>query len=162
MKSVLIAAFAVAFGVAGVAHAKIDAKPQREVGLVQLDAKESVTQQLARVEGALHSEQYSEIGLEDKSKVSAAISRIRDNLGQHETAEQASPLARTAIYNDQELINSILSRAHADSRMVCRRERLTGSNRQTQVCMTVAQRRDAMENSRDVLRNMPRSHGFEK
>lgn len=156
MKSVLIAAFAVAFGVAGVAHAKIDSKPARDSALVQLDVEESVAQQLARVEGALHSEQYSEIGMEDKSKVSAAIARIRDNLGAHETVEQANPEARTAIFNDQEVINTILTRAHADSRMVCQRERLTGSNRHTNVCMTVAQRREARENSSDVLRNYNR------
>jgi len=118
MKSVLIAAFAVAFGMAGVAHAKIDSKPARDSALVQLDVEESVAQQLARVEGALHSEQYSEIGVEDKSKVSAAIARIRDNLGAHETVEQANPEARTAIFNDQEVINTILTRAHADTVLI--------------------------------------------
>lgn len=156
MKSVLIAAFAVAFGVTGAAHAKIDAKPATDAALVQLDVQESVAQQLARVEGALHSERYSEIGVEDKSKVNAAIARIRDNLGQHQTVEEANPAERMAIFNDQELINSILTRAHADSRMVCQRERLTGSNRHTNVCMTVAQRREARENSADVLRNYNR------
>ena len=153
MKSVLIAAFAVALGISGAAQAKIDAKPDKDAPLVQLDVKESVHDQLVRVERALHSEQYSEIGLEGKSKVSAAINRIRTKLGDHETVEQANPQARTDIYNDQELVNTILSRAHADSRMVCRRERATGSNRPQQGGMTVAQRREAMENSRDVLRN---------
>ncbi|WP_182657400.1 hypothetical protein [Stenotrophomonas lacuserhaii] len=161
MKSVLIAAFAVAFGVAGVAHAKIDSKPARDSALVQLDVEESVAQQLARVEGALHSEQYSEIGVEDKSKVNAAIARIRDNLGEHQTVEQANPAERTAIFNDQELINNILTRAHADSKMVCQRERLTGSNRQTQVCMTVAQRRDARNNGAEALRNYNRVNPYD-
>ncbi|GAB3057274.1 hypothetical protein [Stenotrophomonas tumulicola] len=156
MKSVLIAGFVVALGISGAAHAKINAKPDKDAPLVQLDVKESVRDQLVRVERALQSEQYSEIGLEEKSKVSAAIDRIRTKLGDHETVEQANPLARTEIYNDQELVNTILSRAHADSRMVCRRERATGSNRPQQVCMTVAQRREAMENSRDVLRNYNR------
>jgi hypothetical protein len=160
MKSVLIAAFVVAFGVAGVAHAKIDSKPARDSALVQLDVEESVAQQLARVEGALHSERYSEIGMEDKSKVSAAIARIRTNLGNHETVEQANPQARTAIFNDQETINTILTRAHADSKMVCQRERLTGSNRQTQVCLTVAQRRDARNNGTDALRNYNRINPY--
>lgn len=156
MKSVFVAAILVSFGLAGVAHAKIDSKPATEDALVQLDVKESVADQLFRVERALHSDQYGEIGLDDKSKVSAAIGRIRTNMGDRETVEQANPLARNDIFNDQELINNILSRAHADSRMVCRRERLTGSNRQTQVCMTVAQRRQAMEDSRDALRNYNR------
>jgi hypothetical protein len=49
-------------------------------------------------------------------------------MGDHERIEQVSPQDRTEIFNDQEVINTIMTRAHADSRMVCRRERTTGSN----------------------------------
>jgi len=126
------------------------------VGLVQLDVQESAGEQLARVEKALGTEEYSEIGAEDKGKVQAAIGRIREHLGDRSSPEEVNPDARTLIFNDQELINTILSRAHADSRMVCRRERSTGSNRPQQVCMTVAQRREATENARDALRNYHR------
>lgn len=52
MKSVLIAAFAVALGISGAAQAKIDAKPDKDALLVQLDVTESVHDQLVRVERA--------------------------------------------------------------------------------------------------------------
>lgn len=151
----MIAFLAVSLALAGTAHAKIDSSPAKD-GVVQLDVKETVAEQLTRVERALATEEYSEVGLEDKSKVQAALSRIRTKVGDHSTIEQVNPQFRNEIYNDQELINTILTRAHADSRVVCRRERTTGSNRPTQVCMTVAQRRELMENSRDVLRNYNR------
>ncbi len=160
MHALRIAALTLALGLASTAHAKIDAKPAKDSPLVQLDVKESVDEQLTRVEGALHSEHYSEISLEDKSKVQAALSRIRNRLGDHEQVEQVNPQARNDIYNDQELINNILSQAHADSRMVCRRERTTGSNRPQQVCMTVAQRREATENAKDALRNYNRVNPY--
>lgn len=155
MQKHLIALFAVSLALAGAAHAKIDASPAKDE-VVQIDVKESVGEQLARVERALATEEYSEVGLEDKHNVQAALSRIRTKLGDRATIEEVNPQARNEIYNDQELINNILTRAHADSRVVCRRERTTGSNRPTQVCMTVAQRREMMENSRDVLRNYNR------
>ena len=60
--------------------------------------------------------------------------------------------AQTEILNDQAVVNTILSRAHADSRMVCRRERATGSNRPERVCLTVAQRRKMQEDSKEGLR----------
>ena len=155
MQKHLIALLAVSLAFVGTAQAKIDSAPSKD-GLVQLDVQESVADQLTRVERALATEEYSEVGLEDKSKVQAALSRIRVKLGDHATIEQVSPQFRTEIYNDQELVNTILTRAHADSRVVCRRERATGSNRPLQVCMTVAQRRELMENSRDALRNYHR------
>lgn len=155
MRTHLITLLAVSLALAGTAQAKIDSSPAKD-GAVQLDVQETVAEQLARVERALATEEYSEVGLEDKGKVQAALGRIRTKVGDHATIAQVNPQFRTEIYNDQELINTILTRAHADSRVVCRRERTTGSNRPTQVCMTVAQRREMMENSRDALRNYNR------
>ncbi len=160
MHALRIAALTLALGLAATAHAKMDAKPDKNAPLVQLDVKESAAEQLIRVERALGSEQYSEISLEDRSRVQAALNRIRLKLGDHEQVETVNPQARTDIYNDQELINTILSQAHADSRMVCRRERATGSNRPQQVCMTVAQRREASENAKDALRNYHRVNPY--
>lgn len=135
-----------------VAHAQVDSAPDKEAALVQLNVRVPVKEQLASVERALYSEHYSEISMEDKSKVSAAINRIRTRIGNYETVEQTTPQAQTDIYNDQAVVNTILSQAHADSRMVCRRERPTGSNRPERVCLTVAQRKQMREDSKEGLR----------
>lgn len=160
MQALRIAALTFALGLAATAHAKMDAKPDKEGALVQLDVKEPITDQLARVERAISSEHYSEIGLEQKSRVQQALNRIRLKVGDQETVEQLNPQARTDVFNDQELVNNILTRAHADSRMVCRRERSTGSNRPQEVCMTVAQRRAASENGRETLRRTNSNNNF--
>lgn len=135
-----------------VAHAQADPTPGKDAAPVQLNVQVPVKDQLAGVERALYSEHYSEISLDDKSKVSAAINRIRTRIGAHDTVEQTSPQAQTDIYNDQAVVNTLLSQAHADSRMVCRRERPTGSNRPERVCLTVAQRKQMREDSKEGLR----------
>ena len=134
--------------------ATVQAKAQK--GQVKFDDNAPVAEQIRNVETAINSEDYSEIGLEDKSRVQQALGRIKIKMGDHERVEQVSPQDRTEIFNDQEVINTIMTRAHADSRMVCRRERTTGSNMPTSVCLTVAQRRKAQEDSRQALTDQQR------
>ena len=62
------------------------------------------------------------------------------------------PAAQADVVNDQELVNTLLAKARADSRLVCRREVPTGSNRPQTICMTVAERAAARERSMDVMR----------
>ncbi|HDS1139371.1 TPA: hypothetical protein QDZ75_003431 [Stenotrophomonas maltophilia] len=134
------------------------AKPEK--GQVKFDANAPVAEQIRNVETAINTEDYSEIGLEDKSRVQQALGRIKIKMGDHERVEQLSPHDRTEIFNDQEVINTIMTRAHADSRMVCRRERTTGSNMPQSVCLTVAQRRKAQEDSRKALNDNQRFNNF--
>jgi hypothetical protein len=133
------------------------AQAKREEVVVQIEQGGPVAEQLQRVELALKGESYSEISQEDRDRAQAALARIRSRMEGLERVDQLHPDARTAIYNDQELVNTILTRAHADSRMVCRRERTTGSNRPQQVCMTVAQQRQISENARETMLNQQRS-----
>lgn len=123
---------------------------------VQVDVKLSINEQLALVETAIGTEHYSEIGEADRMAVRDALGRIRAHVGGNPSADGLSPDIRTAVFNDQELVNNIMTRAHADSRMVCERVRLTGSNRREQACMTVAQKRDLKDNSQDILRTWNR------
>ncbi|MGF6418005.1 hypothetical protein ABH900_001476 [Stenotrophomonas sp. AN71] len=127
---------------------------------VRFDANAPVADQIRSVESAINADDYSEIGLEDKSRVQQALGRIKIKMGDHERVEQLSPHDRTEIFNDQEVINTIMTRARADSRMVCRRERSTGSNMPQSVCLTVAQRRRAQEDSRKALNDSQRFNNF--
>lgn len=56
---------------------------------------------------------------------------------------------RVELFNHQEQINTILTGARADSRMVCTRTQVTGSHRKQQVCMTVADRERRRERDRE-------------
>lgn len=130
------------------AHARAD-----KDGRVALDATAPVAEQIDAIEKAMRSDNYSEISLEQKSEVQQALGRIRLKMGDHQRVEELSPQARVEIFNDQERVNTILTQAHADSRMVCRRERSTGSNMPQRVCMTVAQRREALEAAHKTMRD---------
>ena len=99
-------------------------------------------------------ELYSEIGTEKRRQVVDALGRIDQRLGDGGMAALPDQ-ERIAIFNDQELVNNLLTEAREDSRLVCRRERPIGSNRPQNYCMTVAQRRQARENGVDMMRNMP-------
>jgi TolA-binding protein len=134
--------------------ATVQAKAQKEA--VRMDATMPVSEQIRRVETAMGSEDYSEIGLEDKSRVQQALNRIKVKMNGREKVDELAAQERTDIFNEQEIVNTIMSRAQADSRMVCRRERLTGSNMPQSVCMTVAQRRKAQEDSRQALTDQQR------
>jgi len=125
---------------------------------VRLSADEPAAAQLERVETALGSDKYSEMTLEDKSAVQQAIGRIRMKMEGHARVDELNPQARTAVFNDQEVVNNLMTRGKEDSRMVCRRERVTGSNMQQSTCRTVAQRRRDTEDSRRLLDNQQRGN----
>lgn len=55
------------------------------------------------------------------------------------------------VYNAQEQINQIVKASAADERVVCRRERPTGSNRKRSVCMTVAEWRSRQTSQPEML-----------
>jgi len=128
---------------------------------VSMTGDAPVAAQIQKVEAALVSEDYSEISLEDKSRVQQALGRIKLKMDGHTLVSDLSPQERTAVFNDQETINTVLNRAREDSRMVCRRERSTGSNMAQSVCMTVAQRRKAQEDGRAAMRNQQNFNNFQ-
>lgn len=97
-------------------------------------------------------ETYAEITAEDRSAVLAALERIDQKL-MNRTGSVLSESDKLAVFNDQELVNSLLVRAREDSRLICRRERPVGSNRPQNICISVAQRREARENARDLMHN---------
>jgi hypothetical protein len=96
---------------------------------------------------------YSEIKAEDQARVLAALARIDAKLINGERAN-LSEADKLAVFNDQELVNTVLTQAREDSRLICKRERVVGSNMPQRVCITVAERRRARENSTDALRSL--------
>lgn len=96
-------------------------------------------------------ETYSEIKPEDKRQVRASLDRIADLLAGSATADSLSEADKVKVFNEQELVNTILTRARADSRVVCTRERRVGSHRTTNVCYTVAERRRMHEETHNAL-----------
>lgn len=105
---------------------------------------------------------YPGISADDKDKVKTALARMSATIRRAGGAEHLNKRQRVAVFNDQELINNILTDAGKDNQMICKRETGTGTHVETVQCKTVAQRREETEYAQDMLRRMPTAGGNTK
>jgi len=113
----------------------------------------SFAEQKARIEAALaDGKSYAEIDSMQRKEVTGALNRIA-RLLESAGADGLNKRQKIRIFNDQELINTILTRAGEDSQLICRRDKPVGSHFATDVCETVAERRRLREASQQVKRN---------
>lgn len=113
--------------------------------------------QRARIEAAfVDGKRYGEIKPEDRERVLAALQRIQDRVGLQGNVKQLDESARVAVFNDQELINNLLTDAAADSRLICRREGSVGSHFKSNNCATVAERRRSAERAQQDMEALSR------
>ncbi|MBJ6978608.1 MULTISPECIES: hypothetical protein [unclassified Luteimonas] len=125
-----------------------------------LDLNASFNEQRAAINKALgDGETYVEISADDVRVVQDSLGRISTLLAGAQSINQMSPEAKVELFNEQERVNTLLVRAHKDSRLVCRREKPTGSHRPTTLCLTVAERRRHREAASDFFRYNPRAQG---
>lgn len=113
--------------------------------------------QKAAIESDLSEGLYSELSRTNRDAVRSALARIEAAVAGKSRISELDDATRVQVFNDQELINTTLTQAAEDSRVVCRREKKLGSNMPTNVCMTVAERRRAMEHAQQQTRNFNRS-----
>lgn len=98
---------------------------------------------------------YSEISPQDRAGVQASLDRISGLLDGVQSVEQLHDEEKVRVFNEQEKINTMLTKAHRDSRVICVREKPTGSNRPVRRCATVAERERATNASQDMFRDRP-------
>lgn len=120
-----------------------------------LDLTASFTQQKEQIERELgDGETYAEISSQDRATVREALNRIASKLDMAGSVESLTGQQKADVFNDQEKINTILTKASEDSRLVCRREKKVGSHREITECLTVAERRRAYENAQKTMRDV--------
>ena len=127
----------------------VSAKPEKTA--IQMDGQAPVAEQVRRVERALDDGEYSEISADDRAQVQQALARITQRMGDHSTLQELPPQVQAEVFNDQERINTVLVRAHEDSRQICQHTRTTGSNMPKSRCLTVAERRRIEETGKALL-----------
>jgi hypothetical protein len=98
-------------------------------------------------------ERYRSIAKADKERVYEALERLAKNLAEVTAVSQLSEAKRLSVFNDQQLINTLLTRAAADSRVVCTRETPVGTRLPIKTCKTVGERRLERENAQESLRD---------
>ncbi|AIL07900.1 MULTISPECIES: hypothetical protein [Stenotrophomonas] len=149
-----ITMIALLLGLAGSAAAK----PEKSV--VQMDRQSPVAEQVRQVEKALDDGDYSEISADDRSTVREALARITARMGGHQSVQELPPQVQGEVFNDQERINTLLTRAHEDSRQICQHTRSTGSNMPKSRCLTVAERRRIEEKGKALLNDQRTFNNF--
>ncbi len=90
---------------------------------------------------------YREIGEEERGQVLSTLQRMANLLQDKPSIDGLPDELRVKLFNDQELVNRILTQAAKDSQLSCRKEHRTGSRVPTVICKTVAQRRMETETS---------------
>ncbi|WP_286069626.1 hypothetical protein [Stenotrophomonas sp. 57] len=140
-----ITMIALLLGLSAVAQAK------SEKSVVQMDRQAPVAEQVRKVEKALDDGDYNEISADDRNTVRQALARISQRMGDRQTVQELPGASQNEVFNDQERINTILARAHDDSRQICQYTRATGSNMPKSRCLTVAERRRIEEKGKALI-----------
>lgn len=117
----------------------------------------SFAEQRAKIEADLgDGTTYAEILPQNRDAVRQALDRMQAYLDGVDSVDALRDEARVAVFNDQEIVNTILTQAREDSRMVCRREVGTGTRMKKNDCATVAERRRAREAMQDGWHSIQR------
>ena len=123
----------------------------------QLDVTGGFAEQKKNIEADIAAgEVYSEISQQNMRDVRGALERISVVLEEEGSVDKLSEAEKAAVFNDQELVNTLLTQASEDSRVICRREKKVGSHRTTTQCATVAERRRISEETTKALRENQR------
>jgi hypothetical protein len=100
---------------------------------------------------------YSEISGGDRARVREALQRMGGELEGVGSIEDLDEPARVRLFNDQEEVNTILTQAASDSRIVCDYTTATGSRMKVSTCQTVAERNRRLENDQNEMRKLQRT-----
>ena len=100
---------------------------------------------------------YSELDQRQRDEVFAALDRIQAVLEAKGNIAALSEDAKLRVFNDQELVNAMLTKRREDSRLLCSRETPVGSHRPVTSCETIAERRRNRDRSQDTMRALQRA-----
>lgn len=99
---------------------------------------------------------YREIEDADKDQVLSALDRMAATLDGVTRFDQLTPEQRLQVFNDQELVNTLLTAARDESRLVCQRRGTVGTRFKTTHCETVKERRERARTAQDMVRQYMR------
>ncbi len=126
---------------------------------IQLDlaGKPFAAQKLVVLHTVNNDEKYSEITVEKRNEVTKALDRINEILADDKPLSSVDANARQQALADQQLINKALEQAKLDSRMVCMKENVIGSNLPKRVCRTAAAQKRLYAETQDALKGKQKS-----
>ena len=111
--------------------------------------------QTAQIEKDLDSGQrYAKLDKTKKSELRELLMRMDSRLTGHVSSSELSDDEQVRLFNEQERVNTLLGVNSERERVVCRRERKTGSNRTSNVCRTTAEIERERERTLHDLRHV--------
>ena len=131
--SLLILALA-ATGLANAGQSDVDPRPLGEL------ASQSLPEQREAVLAAFQpGERFAELDKSGRDEVMLAFDRMQEAIDDAGSFGALDPDQKVAVFNDQGLINEILTEAQRDSRISCKRNRTVNSRIKTSECHTFAE-----------------------
>ena len=106
-------------------------------------------------------EVYNEISYKDVKVVKDALDKMTITLSGVANISELTVDERADLFNNQGLVNTILTMAENDSRTVCRRTGRLGTNFKTTTCETVRDRRERQEADRLAIDSLLRGQPLE-
>ena len=95
----------------------------------------------------------------NKREVNALFDRMESTLSRVDHVDDLPPGRQVSLFNDQDRLNGLLTKAREADREICRRERQIGSNMRTTICRTQQEWDDDSVRSREAIRQMQRDQG---
>ncbi|PZO09407.1 MAG: hypothetical protein DCF27_05720 [Lysobacteraceae bacterium] len=124
---------------------------------VSVDAGDFAAQRANIEKGLADGKTYAEISSADRGKVRESLDRMSAMLEGDMTPDALPAERKIDLYNSQETVNTILTQAAFDSRIVCSRDVPTGSHRKVTTCSTAAERTRRRQQDQDALRKEQRA-----
>lgn len=121
----------------------------------KLTALDQFTQQKEQILDDLKTDRvYKVMSKQNKKLVRDALDRMTETMGDSQEIEQLTKEDRTRLYNDQELVNTVLTMAENDNRQVCSRRSRVGTHFKTTECESIGDRRERQEQDRIAIQRM--------
>ena len=109
---------------------------------------EQFQQRKAEVEAGMASGQrYASLSSSKKAELRELLARMDSRLSGRTSSSDLPSEEQVKLFNEQERVNVLLGATSDKERVVCRRDRKTGSNRVTTVCRTVGEIEEERERS---------------
>lgn len=132
-------------GLANAGQPDEDARP-----LDELTAQSLPEQRAAVVAAFQPGERFAELDKSGRDEVMQAFDRMQDAIDVAGSLGALGPDQKVAVFNDQGLINEILTEAQRDSRITCKRNRSVNSRIKTSECHTFAEWERRRERARKM------------
>ena len=147
MKTLIAVAIAASIAVCGLAGAKENYQEKA----FNADSKDKFDSVAADVRKEMESGgRYQYVKPDERSKIDASLSDMSRLFSENSSVDAMSQDAKVKLFNDQEVVNSILQQRDGD-RVICKHEAPIGSHIPVTTCHTYAQEVEARNGAHDQM-----------